>query len=120
CAAKAWSRLGVGPHWPLRRRDVRLASRRGQILPLVAAWWGTASWRRGVKRMKNLTAGAGHVRTTDRMRERPRLIDGRRLEALMGLAAHASARQLLAASTEGIVELLGARGLALLIECGSA
>jgi CheY-like chemotaxis protein len=52
------------------------------------------------------------------MRERPRLIDGRRLEALMGLAAHASARQLLAASTEAIVELLGERGSALLIDGG--
>jgi CheY-like chemotaxis protein len=52
------------------------------------------------------------------MRERPRLIDGRRLEALMGLAAHASARQLLAASTEAIVELLGERGSAILIDGG--
>jgi CheY-like chemotaxis protein len=52
------------------------------------------------------------------MRERPRLIDGRRLEALMGLAAHASARQLLEASTEAIVELLGERGSALLIDGG--
>jgi CheY-like chemotaxis protein len=68
--------------------------------------------------MQNLTAGAGQVRVTERMRERPRLIDGRRLEALMGLAAHASARQLLAASTEAIVELLGERGSALLIDGG--
>jgi CheY-like chemotaxis protein len=67
--------------------------------------------------MQNLTAGAGQIRTTA-MRERPRLIDGRRLEALMGLAAHASARQLLAASTEAIVELLGERGSALLIDGG--
>jgi len=36
----------------------------------------------------------------------------------MGLAAHASARQLLAASTEAIVELLGERGSALLIDGG--
>jgi CheY-like chemotaxis protein len=68
--------------------------------------------------MQNLTAGAEHTRTTERMRERPRLIDGRRLEALMGLAAHASAPQLLAASTEAIVELLGERGSALLIDGG--
>jgi CheY-like chemotaxis protein len=70
--------------------------------------------------MQNLTAGADEPRgPTERMRERPRLIDGRRLEALMGLAAHASARQLLAASTEAIVELLGERGSALLIDGGA-
>lgn len=68
--------------------------------------------------MQNITAGAGQVRMTERMRDRPKLIDGRRLEALMGLAAHASARQLLAASTEAIVELLGERGSALLIDGG--
>jgi CheY-like chemotaxis protein len=68
--------------------------------------------------MHNITAGAGQVRMTERTRDRPRLIDGRRLEALMGLAAHASARQLLAASTEAIVELLGERGSALLIDGG--
>jgi CheY-like chemotaxis protein len=68
--------------------------------------------------MQNLTAGAGQTRGTERMRERPRLIDGRRLEALMGLAAHASARQLLVAATEAIVELLGERGSALLIDGG--
>ena len=68
--------------------------------------------------MQNLTAGAGQARVTERMRERPRLIDGRRLEALMGLAAHASARQLLAAATEAIVDLLGERGSALLIDGG--
>jgi CheY-like chemotaxis protein len=68
--------------------------------------------------MANLTAGAGQNRGTERMRERPRLVDGRRLEALMALAAHASARQLLAASTDAIVELLGERGSALLIDGG--
>src|SRR4051794_26120128 len=68
--------------------------------------------------MQNLTAGAGYARTIDRMRERPRVIYGGRLEGLMGFAAHARARQLLVGSTEAIVELLGERGSALLIDGG--
>jgi CheY-like chemotaxis protein len=50
--------------------------------------------------------------------QRPKLVDGRRLEALMAVAAHASARQLLAAATETVVDLLGERGSALLIDGG--
>src|SRR5256714_6039954 len=68
--------------------------------------------------MNNIPARAEEVRTIDRTRERPRYVDGRRLEALMTVAAQASARQLLGAATETVVDLLGERGSSLLIDGG--
>ena len=61
----------------------------------------------------------GPTIASDRNRDRPRMVDGRRLEALMGIAAQASARQLLAAATETVVDLLGERGSSLLIDGGA-
>jgi CheY-like chemotaxis protein len=45
-------------------------------------------------------------------------VDAKRLEALMAVAATASAKQLLAAATETVVDLLGERGSALLVDGG--
>lgn len=49
----------------------------------------------------------------------PRLIDGRRLEALVAAAAHASARDLIQAATRHVVDLLGERGSCLLLDGGA-
>jgi CheY-like chemotaxis protein len=74
--------------------------------------------------MNHIPARADDVRRepggpgADRARERPRLVDGRRLEALMAIAAQASARQLLGAATETVVDLLGERGSCLLVDGG--
>jgi CheY-like chemotaxis protein len=68
--------------------------------------------------MNNIPARIQEVRTTDRSRERPRFVDARRLEALMAVAAHASAKELLVAATEAVVDLLGERGSSLLIDGG--
>jgi CheY-like chemotaxis protein len=46
------------------------------------------------------------------------LVDAKRLEALMVVAAHASAKELLVAATEAVVDLLGERGSSLLIDGG--
>lgn len=51
-----------------------------------------------------------------RTREIPRLVDGRRLETLLTFAAQASARQLIAAATQQVVDLLGERGSCVLVD----
>jgi CheY-like chemotaxis protein len=66
----------------------------------------------------NNTARIEETRTSDRARERPRYVDAKRLETLMTVAASASARELLAAATETIVDLLGERGSSLLVDGG--
>jgi CheY-like chemotaxis protein len=68
--------------------------------------------------MNNIPAIVEELRAADRSRERPRYVDAKRLEGLMSVAAHASARELLAAATEAIVDLLGERGSSLLIDGG--
>jgi CheY-like chemotaxis protein len=69
--------------------------------------------------MNNIPARIQEVRSSiDRARERPRLVDAKRLEALMVVAAHASAKELLVAATEAVVDLLGERGSSLLIDGG--
>jgi CheY-like chemotaxis protein len=68
--------------------------------------------------MNNSPLTVDMVRGSDRSRERPRYVDARRLEALMSVAAQASARELLAAATETIVDLLGERGSSLLVDGG--
>jgi CheY-like chemotaxis protein len=68
--------------------------------------------------MNNIPARLEEVRGTDRARERPRYVDARRLEALMVVAAQASAKELLAAATATVVDLLGERGSSLLIDGG--
>ena len=66
----------------------------------------------------NNTARIEDARTPDQARERPRYVDAKRLETLMTVAASASARELLAAATETIVDLLGERGSSLLVDGG--
>lgn len=68
--------------------------------------------------MENIPARAGAGRVVERPRDRPRYVDGRRLEALMAVAAQASARQLLGAATSSVVEMLGERGSAVLVDGG--
>jgi CheY-like chemotaxis protein len=73
--------------------------------------------------MENISARIGEVRVAERTRERPerpKYVDARRLEALMALAAQASARQLLASATEAVVDLLGERGSAVLVDAGGS
>lgn len=68
--------------------------------------------------MENFPARVGVGRVVERQRDRPRYVDGRRLEALMAVAAEASARQLLSAATQSVVEMLGERGSAVLVDGG--
>jgi CheY-like chemotaxis protein len=68
--------------------------------------------------MNNIPVIVEEVRGSDRSRERPRYVDARRLEALMAVAAQASARELLGAATEAVVDLLGERGSSVLIDGG--
>ncbi len=69
--------------------------------------------------MNNIPARIEEVRASDRTRERPRYVDAKRLETLMTVAAQASAKELLAAATETVVDLLGERGSSLLIDGGA-
>jgi len=55
---------------------------------------------------------------SDRTRPKPKLVDARRLEALMVTAARASARELIAEATETVVDLLGERGSCVLLDGG--
>lgn len=70
--------------------------------------------------MEHTSATTGEGRAVDRTRERVlnKYADARRLEALMVAAAHASARQLIAAATQVVVDLLGERGSCVLVDSG--